>query len=111
MLTLTFIPQLILADSFDPYKLVYERCLVFNPGSFHRRRFQWSTYHPHMTEIKERMEERCVPVYHGLPSEPSADAERGLAASCLVRTTDCLIMPPSILCRVTCCIASPSPET
>lgn len=54
-------PQLVLADSFDPYKLVYERCLVFNPGSFQRRRFTWSTYHPHMAEIKERMEERCVP--------------------------------------------------
>lgn len=50
--------QLILADSFDPYKLVYERCLVFNPGSFQRR--IWSVYHPHMSEIKERMEERCV---------------------------------------------------
>ncbi|GAA6004474.1 DNA polymerase epsilon noncatalytic subunit [Rhodotorula paludigena] len=52
---------LVLADSFDPYKLVYERCLVFNPGSFHRRRFQWSTYHPHMGEIKERMEESELP--------------------------------------------------
>ncbi|BGP51155.1 DNA-directed DNA polymerase epsilon, subunit B [Rhodotorula kratochvilovae] len=52
---------LILADSFDPYKLVYERCLVFNPGSFHRRRFAWSTYHPHMGEIKERMEESELP--------------------------------------------------
>lgn len=53
-------PQLVLADSFDPYKLVYERCLVFNPGSFQRRRFTWSTYHPHMSEVKERMEERRV---------------------------------------------------
>ncbi|BGP19527.1 hypothetical protein JCM10213_000126 [Rhodosporidiobolus nylandii] len=52
---------LILADSFDPYKLVYERCLVFNPGSFHRRKFTWSTYHPHMSEIKERMEESELP--------------------------------------------------
>ncbi|GAA6030941.1 hypothetical protein JCM8097_008948 [Rhodosporidiobolus ruineniae] len=52
---------LILADAFDPYKLVYERCLVFNPGSFHRRKFTWSTYHPHMGEIKERMEESELP--------------------------------------------------
>ncbi|GAA5968677.1 hypothetical protein JCM11641_007722 [Rhodosporidiobolus odoratus] len=52
---------LILADSFDPYKLVYERCLVFNPGSFHRRRFTWSTYHPHMSEMKDRMEESELP--------------------------------------------------
>ncbi|GAA5849550.1 hypothetical protein JCM9279_007266 [Rhodotorula babjevae] len=52
---------LVLADSFDPYKLVYERCLVFNPGSFQRRRFTWSTYHPHMAEIKERMEESELP--------------------------------------------------
>ncbi|GAA5853296.1 hypothetical protein JCM8547_000275 [Rhodosporidiobolus lusitaniae] len=52
---------LILADAFDPYKLVYEKCLVFNPGSFHRRRFTWSTYHPHMGEIKERMEESELP--------------------------------------------------
>ncbi|BGP27219.1 DNA-directed DNA polymerase epsilon, subunit B [Rhodotorula toruloides] len=50
---------LILADSFDPYKLVYERCLVFNPGSFQRR--IWSVYHPHMSEIKERMEESELP--------------------------------------------------
>lgn len=49
--------QLILADKFDPYKLVYEDCLVFNPGSFARRKFGWSTYHPHMVEPKERMEE------------------------------------------------------
>ncbi|TNY17998.1 DNA polymerase alpha/epsilon subunit B-domain-containing protein [Rhodotorula diobovata] len=52
---------LVLADSFDPYKLVYERCLVFNPGSFQRRRFTWSTYHPHMSEVKERMEESELP--------------------------------------------------
>ncbi|BGP57875.1 hypothetical protein JCM8202_001771 [Rhodotorula sphaerocarpa] len=52
---------LVLADSFEPYKLVYERCLVFNPGSFQRRRFGWSTYHPHMTEIKDRMEESELP--------------------------------------------------
>ncbi|GAA5824774.1 hypothetical protein JCM11251_005335 [Rhodosporidiobolus azoricus] len=52
---------LVLADAFDPYKLVYEKCLVFNPGSFHRRRFTWSTYHPHMSEIKERMEESELP--------------------------------------------------
>jgi hypothetical protein len=50
--------QLILADKFDPYKLVYEGCLVFNPGSFARRRFGWSTYYPQMVEPKERMEER-----------------------------------------------------
>jgi DNA polymerase epsilon subunit 2 len=56
-----FISQLILADAFDPYKLVYERCLVFNPGSFHRRKFTWGTYHPHMSEIKERMEESELP--------------------------------------------------
>lgn len=55
-----FDPQLVLADSFEPYKLVYERCLVFNPGSFQRKRFGWSTYHPHMVEIRDRMEERCA---------------------------------------------------
>ncbi|KAK4052790.1 DNA-directed DNA polymerase epsilon, subunit B [Microbotryomycetes sp. JL201] len=49
---------LVLADAFDPYKLVYEDCLVFNPGSFARRRFGWSTYYPQMSEPKERMEER-----------------------------------------------------
>lgn len=59
-LSAPLVAQLVLADSFEPYKLVYERCLVFNPGSFNRRRFGWSTYHPHMTEIKDRMEERCV---------------------------------------------------
>ncbi|GAA5944043.1 DNA polymerase epsilon noncatalytic subunit [Sporobolomyces koalae] len=52
---------LVLADSFDPYKLVYEHCLVFNPGSFMRRKFSWSTYHPHMAEVKERMEESELP--------------------------------------------------
>ncbi|GAA5970423.1 hypothetical protein JCM8115_004552 [Rhodotorula mucilaginosa] len=52
---------LVLADSFEPYKLVYERCLVFNPGSFHRKRFGWSTYHPHMVEIRDRMEESELP--------------------------------------------------
>lgn len=54
------LPQLILADKFDPYKLVYEDCLVFNPGSFARRRFGWSTYYPQMVDPKERMEERWV---------------------------------------------------
>ncbi|KAM0752277.1 DNA polymerase epsilon, subunit B [Meredithblackwellia eburnea MCA 4105] len=49
---------LILADKFDPYKLVYGDCLVFNPGCFSRKKFSWSTYHPHMVEPKERMEER-----------------------------------------------------
>ncbi|GAA5982326.1 hypothetical protein JCM5350_006145 [Sporobolomyces pararoseus] len=52
---------LVLADSFDPYKLVYEQCLVFNPGSFMRKKFSWSTYHPHMAEVKERMEESELP--------------------------------------------------
>ncbi|KAI5478607.1 DNA polymerase epsilon subunit 2 [Pseudohyphozyma bogoriensis] len=52
---------LILADKFDPYKLVYEDCLVFNPGSFARRKYSWSTYHPHMVEPKERMEESELP--------------------------------------------------
>ncbi|GAA5874227.1 hypothetical protein JCM1840_000608 [Sporobolomyces johnsonii] len=52
---------LILADAFDPYKLVYEHCLVFNPGAFQRRKFSWSTYHPHMSEVKERMEESELP--------------------------------------------------
>lgn len=50
--------QLILADKFDPYKLVYEDCLVFNPGSFSRRKFAWSTYYPQMLEPRDRMEER-----------------------------------------------------
>ncbi|KAM0786892.1 hypothetical protein ACM66B_002316 [Microbotryomycetes sp. NB124-2] len=52
---------LVLADAFDPYKLVYEDCLVFNPGSFARRRFGWSTYYPQMSEPKERMEESELP--------------------------------------------------
>ncbi|GAA6062035.1 hypothetical protein JCM10212_005468 [Sporobolomyces blumeae] len=52
---------LVLADSFDPYKLVYEQCLVFNPGSFMRKKFSWSTYHPHMDQVKERMEESELP--------------------------------------------------
>ncbi|GAA5887987.1 hypothetical protein JCM16303_005226 [Sporobolomyces ruberrimus] len=52
---------LVLADAFDPYKLVYEQCLVFNPGSFMRKKFSWSTYHPHMAEVKERMEESELP--------------------------------------------------
>ncbi|SGZ23885.1 BQ5605_C023g09654 [Microbotryum silenes-dioicae] len=51
---------LILADKFDPYKLVYEGCLAFNPGSFMRQRFTWSTYHPHMPKPTDRMEERYV---------------------------------------------------
>lgn len=74
--------QLVLADSFEPYKLVYERCLVFNPGSFHRKRFGWSTYHPHMVEIRDRMEERCAParvvsLFHLRPvcPEHAADGE------------------------------------
>ncbi|KAK4057456.1 DNA-directed DNA polymerase epsilon, subunit B [Microbotryomycetes sp. JL221] len=52
---------LILADQFDPYKLVYEDCLVFNPGSFERRRFGWSTYYPQMSEPKERLDESELP--------------------------------------------------
>lgn len=52
---------LVLADKFDPYKLVYDDCLVFNPGSFARRKFSWSTYHPHMEQPKERMEESELP--------------------------------------------------
>lgn len=53
-------PQLILADKFDPYKHVYEGCLVFNPGSFASSRFRWSTYMPGMEEPNLRMDERCV---------------------------------------------------
>ncbi|KDE08141.1 hypothetical protein MVLG_01622 [Microbotryum lychnidis-dioicae p1A1 Lamole] len=52
---------LILADKFDPYKLVYEGCLAFNPGSFMRQRFTWSTYHPHMPKPTDRMEESELP--------------------------------------------------
>lgn len=57
---MTMICQLILADKFDPYKLVYEECLVFNPGAFARSRFSWSTYYPQLAEPKDRMEERYV---------------------------------------------------
>lgn len=53
--------QLILADKFDPFKLVYEDCLVFNPGSFARSKFGWSTYYPQMVEPKDRMEESELP--------------------------------------------------
>ena len=61
--------QLILADKFDPYKLVYEDCLVFNPGSFARRRFGWSTYYPQMIEARDRMEESSVsPFFFPTPS-------------------------------------------
>lgn len=53
--------QLILADKFDPYKLQYDDCLVFNPGQFSRKQFSWSTYYPQMVDPKDRMEERCGP--------------------------------------------------
>lgn len=52
------LPQLILADKFDPYKLVYEGCLVSNPGSFARSTFGWHTYDPYIEKVGARMEER-----------------------------------------------------
>ncbi len=50
--------QLVLADKFDPYKLVYEGCLVCNPGSFARSSFGWLTYDPYLEKASQRMEER-----------------------------------------------------
>lgn len=87
--------QLVLADSFEPYKLVYERCLVFNPGSFNRKRFGWSTYHPHLVEIRDRMEERCVPVSFPANAEVFTDEQK---SSCTDTTT-----PP-------CGLAASSPD-
>ena len=53
--------QLVLADKFEPYKLVYENCLVFNPGSFARKTFQWSVYYPRFAEPKHRMDDCELP--------------------------------------------------
>lgn len=37
--------QLVLADKYDRFELTYEKCHVFNPGSF-RGRACWTTYYP-----------------------------------------------------------------
>lgn len=36
---------LILADKYDRFELTYEKCRVFNPGSFRGTEFEWSTYY------------------------------------------------------------------
>jgi hypothetical protein len=41
-----YLLQVVLADKYDSYRMTYEGCHVFNPGSFIGRSLGFSTYTP-----------------------------------------------------------------